>query len=351
MSNPLIPTTINGIIHAFSVYTRANELNVATRTLFIWDYLITFDREVGYFWGKRLSVVSLLFFVNRYVNLFAVIIELFLQARFNTLQVSIKFVLYHFVFAPLTFNMIINRGSLISFFLGSFIERVHRSCKILTRLDEALILCSLLVIAAFVTLRIYATWTRDWRPALPVLILALAPFGSMVYLYSHATPILAPKFIGGCAMTLRLNTRPRLVTLLLRDGSIYFSLLLLMNVTQLGLSTKIQANVASPYFVPPITSILMSRFLLNLRRVHLSPSDPDLPNSISSSGQFTSIGAKEVVSTVQFSTAFLGNMAAPLHYSLSSSTTGSRSSAEIWDEPLLAGLVPVEVDHELEVIA
>ncbi|KAL4253657.1 hypothetical protein ABKN59_003739 [Abortiporus biennis] len=152
-------------------------------------------------------------------------------------------------------------------------------------------------------------------------------------------------------MTLRLNTRPRLVTLLLRDGSIYFSLLLLMNVTQLGLSTKIQANVASPYFVPPITSILMSRFLLNLRRVHLSPSDPDLPNSISSSGQFTSIGAKEVVSTVQFSTAFLGNMAAPLHYSLSSSTTGSRSSAEIWDEPLLAGLVPVEVDHELEVIA
>ncbi|KAI0795661.1 hypothetical protein C8Q75DRAFT_712084, partial [Abortiporus biennis] len=198
--------------------------------LFIWDYLITFDREVGYFWGERLSVVSLLFFVNRYVNLFAVIIELFLQARFNTFQV------------------------------------IHRSCKILTRLDEALILCSLLVIAAFVTLRIYATWTRDWRPALPVLILALAPFGSM-YLYSHATPILAPKFIGGCAvrlnvstptfrrhvtpiplyypcrsctlaydvlvlvftliktlrirqMTLRLNTRPRLVTLLLRDGKI-----------------------------------------------------------------------------------------------------------------------------------
>ncbi|RPD73243.1 hypothetical protein L226DRAFT_105901 [Lentinus tigrinus ALCF2SS1-7] len=42
---------------------------LATGVLFIYDALITFDREVLYFWTARWTGASLLFVVNRYISM------------------------------------------------------------------------------------------------------------------------------------------------------------------------------------------------------------------------------------------------------------------------------------------
>ena len=50
----------------------ANYFSVA---LYIYDYAITFSREVDLFWGRRFTGASLLFLLNRYLNLAHMVVE------------------------------------------------------------------------------------------------------------------------------------------------------------------------------------------------------------------------------------------------------------------------------------
>ncbi|OAX31157.1 hypothetical protein K503DRAFT_806319 [Rhizopogon vinicolor AM-OR11-026] len=53
----------------------ARRLGVAAATIFIWDFVITFDDEVSILWGTRWSTSRTLFFINRYYSLAAIIIS------------------------------------------------------------------------------------------------------------------------------------------------------------------------------------------------------------------------------------------------------------------------------------
>ncbi|KAH9919982.1 uncharacterized protein BXZ73DRAFT_52336, partial [Epithele typhae] len=104
--------------------------------LYVFDYIITFDREVDFVWGKPLGLSSVLFLLNRYSNLFLAITETFNRGSFHTVEVIC-------------------------------------SCAANIRLNQLFLIFTFLVVTFFATLRVYASWARDWRPALPVLILGL----------------------------------------------------------------------------------------------------------------------------------------------------------------------------------
>ncbi|TCD64638.1 hypothetical protein EIP91_003840 [Steccherinum ochraceum] len=138
-------------------------------------------------------------------------------------------------------------------------------------------------------------------------------------------------------MTLKMNTS--LGGLLLRDGSIYFALLLVLNVF-LALEHS-ALNAASGAMADVIVSILISRFILNLRRVYFALEDE------------TDQGIK--FSTVRFARTLTGNLGAPLEFASSSRSTPSWRSSTGWEdfpsdlesereeeaeEPILAGLSP-----------
>lgn len=59
--------------------------------LLLYDYLVTLDREVQLIWGHQLSITSVLFMANRYLNIIIAILELFQQGKFNTNQVFLFF--------------------------------------------------------------------------------------------------------------------------------------------------------------------------------------------------------------------------------------------------------------------
>jgi len=64
-----------------------------------------------------------------------------------------------------------------------------------------------------------------------------------------------------------------LLTLLVRDGTLYFGTLLLMNCVQIALwVTNIFPHFAT--FIQPVSSIVVSRFILTLRKIYLSSSRP-----------------------------------------------------------------------------
>ncbi|OBZ67360.1 hypothetical protein A0H81_12679 [Grifola frondosa] len=55
-------------VQAYGQYIGQTYVSTAARTLTIFDYLLTFDVEVQCIWNAPFSGVTLLFFVNRYIN-------------------------------------------------------------------------------------------------------------------------------------------------------------------------------------------------------------------------------------------------------------------------------------------
>ncbi|RPD79339.1 hypothetical protein L226DRAFT_455307, partial [Lentinus tigrinus ALCF2SS1-7] len=142
--------------------------SVAARALFLWDYFVTLDREIEYVWGQKLSAASVLFISNRYVNLLITILELIEQAPFQTPERSVR-------------------------------------CPPVVRVLQSLLILASFIVAIFVTLRVYATWSRDWRPALPILALALLTPAANLYIDIIGTPIPAPRPSVGCAIQTNID--------------------------------------------------------------------------------------------------------------------------------------------------
>lgn len=331
------------IVSTYSVFQETQYCSIAARALFIWDYFITLDQEIQYIWRRRLSAVTCLFLLNRYVNFLVAILEILEQASFQTQQ----------------------------------------SCGPYIRVLQSLLFFTLLIDAAFPALRIYATWCRDWRPAIPILILSLVSPILTLYYYINSVTTVAPPPYGGCAIDLRISSdaynkiiytnracttasdflmvvftiarslgvrnavkkfsmNPDIVTLLLRDGSIYFAVLFVLNIAQIIVSAEQAGNNELTFFLSPVTSILISRFLLSLREIH--PSDLRERQSTGSAVLSTQISA------VPVSSQFIGSLGTPLWYT-DSSTDDSQIDQKLGlpifvREPLMAGLVPHDRNDE-----
>jgi len=91
----------------------------------------------------------------------------------------------------------------------------------------------------------------------------------------------------------------RLSVLLLRDGTVYFMILLILNILQIiAWATKLFSTVAYPAQIA--TSMLISRFLLNLRQGN--DASADLPTNQTSIGDMA------------FASRIVGNIGAELDY-------------------------------------
>ncbi|KAI0711554.1 hypothetical protein C8Q76DRAFT_785329 [Earliella scabrosa] len=331
------------VIRNYGLFVRGQYFTVAARALFLWDYFVTLDREIEYVWGSRFSAATALFLLNRYLNLVITILELIVQAPFLTPQ----------------------------------------SCPPLVRVLQSLLIFATFIVALFFTLRVYATWSRDWRPALPILVLALVTPAANLYMDIVGTPIPAPRPSVGCAIrtniepavysmfviveratttaydflillftlmktaqvrkaALSLDLHPSIMTLLLRDGTAYFLLLFVMNIGQIIVASQVPGTNWIAFFASPLTSILITRFLLNLRQV------ARVADRLSPSGETSSPVISTQFPSVQLSTGLLGNLGAPLRSAYDSTDDHTEADGEFEDklvyvdEPLLAGLVQVD---------
>ncbi|CCM05474.1 uncharacterized protein FIBRA_07695 [Fibroporia radiculosa] len=103
--------------------------------------------------------------------------------------------------------------------------------------------------------------------------------------------------------------------LILRDGTIYFLILLLFNIMQvITVEPAVSGSYYTDYvvgFLAPIQSILISRFILNLRRVFDSSTDGyDDLYSRKSFSYMSTLHAH----TIEFASNVIGNMGAPLDH-------------------------------------
>lgn len=73
-----------------------NLLTVILLAALYYDYLLTLDDEVAFYWGRRRGFISYLFYFNRYVSLVGV---LFFPVH-NLFSLTNKVSLFVFLFRP-----------------------------------------------------------------------------------------------------------------------------------------------------------------------------------------------------------------------------------------------------------
>ncbi|KZT02219.1 uncharacterized protein LAESUDRAFT_730386 [Laetiporus sulphureus 93-53] len=271
--------------------------------LTFYEYIVTFPQEVHVIWGARLTTVTVIFAINRYL--------LIVQGVSNALNV----IWWH---TPLLIDC--------------------RSCNAVTVLNEVTTVVLQAVTASFAAFRTYAISGHQVVPALLVLLLGLAQLGGY-YIFGYAEmsyafvthvgsypvcewnrhesrAILNISFLPAVCLAVsdlivvlvtwyktfrlaievrKLRFKGSIATMLMRDGTLHF------------MYDQYPTSVAS--FLLPITSILVSRFILNLRQVSLGSvgldtisnstlDTPDLPSRLvgnfGAELQDTSLGFEDI---------------------------------------------------------
>ncbi|EIW77319.1 hypothetical protein CONPUDRAFT_84441, partial [Coniophora puteana RWD-64-598 SS2] len=272
-------------------------------TMMIYDFLLTFSLEYDRVWTKReraLSLVHVLFFMNRYLSIIVRVPMVIASSWPGT---------------PLT---------------------AHVRCIDLRTYNQLSVAVMQAVIGVLMILRVYALYQRDRRVLYSLLVVVAFAVGISVWgLNSQHRPVIqeAVGANGGCAVVLsdaqairlmaawcgsvfadvvffvfvlwkalRVRGRHRsLMNILIRDGAMYFLCITLVNITNIMLLLLSPPEIKgiSGEFVNAISSILMTRLVLNLRS----------PKLVASTARTATNGTAEdetpVVTTITGSSLFL----------------------------------------------
>ncbi|KAJ7624243.1 hypothetical protein DFH06DRAFT_1230052 [Mycena polygramma] len=272
--------------------------NLISFTLLYYEFFITFGAEVSRFWGLPATAINVLFFLNRYGMLFGTIPVVF-QYFWTTESTPHKLVIcgylhsYHEYFAVVTQIII---GVMLILRTYALYERNRRVLALMVVISAGVI-----AVGAWSVIAGPGGKDGDEVPPLNIYI------GCSVAIPTSSAVGLAAAWAGmGCfditifLLTLyRALSRQRargldLVTVLLRDGSIYFGVIVAANLANI-----LTFVLAGPYtrglpttFTNVISSVMISRLMLNLR-------DPALSTM---SGRLTASGSATLTGDGMFST-------------------------------------------------
>ncbi|KAJ6631865.1 hypothetical protein B0H10DRAFT_1062 [Mycena sp. CBHHK59/15] len=205
-------------------------------TILLYDYILTFEREVTRYWGTRLTWGSFFFYLNRYYSLFGtipIIAEYLLTTTDpERIPLCIKLQSYHQYFALLSQVLVA-------------VMLLMRTYALYDRNKTILVFQIIVTLAAFV----FALWTLTTghsNNTLPDYVKKIGcPIAS-----THAKSLrLAAAWSGMLVFDVMIFSltvfkalkytarRGSLLTVLVRDGSVYFGLMILSNACNIGTYT------------------------------------------------------------------------------------------------------------------
>ncbi|KAK7688670.1 hypothetical protein QCA50_008208 [Cerrena zonata] len=299
-----------------------------------YDTVLSLEQEVSCIWRRRFSVVTLLYIIVRYGALLAM--------------------------ALLTLDNLLLVGTVP---VCRAFNIMHYACDVIHVSGVAGLNC----------LRVWAICQKKWAPVILVFILSIFTPCNNIYSYSRPQDfvVIRSKPFRGCwsvplvshyiyctylsstdlailvftfvetADIIRtsrdLHVKTNVATLLVRNGSFQFVILLLLNLLSvildaLSLAVPLGKSSNTTYFIyinEGLTSIILAHFLLDLRSVYLKNGQLDADSSI------------------QFSESILANMGASLNDAWVGDVMNRDSESEtvLSDKPLSVGLLDSDIDH------
>ncbi|RPD68577.1 hypothetical protein L226DRAFT_540583 [Lentinus tigrinus ALCF2SS1-7] len=270
-------TDASAIAAVFSELYTGEYCNAAACVLFIYEVCITLDREVACFWTPKQSKsgARLLFLANKWIGVIVSALTFAQMASFSSDKSCTAFTMVGAIFPGLQFIP----GAVFSALRGYVLSRSK---------PIALLILVLSLTPLGVNMVQYGYNLQG---------VLFPPFGcavtdettasiQMKFLYISRVPLIVADALLICVTWSKLSSRDvlrgisrskrlSLSDVLLRDGTIYFIVLFVMNILHLSLSLAalaIGADGASnvSIFTAPITAILISRFLLQLQELRSS---------------------------------------------------------------------------------
>ncbi|KAL4245467.1 hypothetical protein ABKN59_007976 [Abortiporus biennis] len=271
------------------------------------EYCLTFDREVEHIWKKRHNLLSIIFVVNRYTVLIGALGATFSQFVLYTRLVSVTMLI------KMKTNMLIRHAC-------------RGRCLGLIFTVSGSIICSEAALISFFVIRTWAIWGRHPLPLLVLTPLGLgvivldallnfslgfrgisnlqSPYGGCIIVptfsgdlgnkrtryivdFQDAAASLSITFsflvlTGTLAKTLvlkraadRVGIKGNLISLLIRDGSVYLCLTLIVDILQPVLFNIGGKDTSLSIIAGPVTwfrPIVISRMILDLKNINKIPS-------------------------------------------------------------------------------
>ncbi|TFK82550.1 hypothetical protein K466DRAFT_603591 [Polyporus arcularius HHB13444] len=235
--------------------------SISTCAFFIYEFIITFDREVELFWKGRATGASILFLFNRYLPL---ITQLLYLAEYTTATISAE-------------HMEVGIARLTS--------ANYHSCALFVKADGVIVLAQYFP-WAFIIISRTCLITAD-------IILVVVTWTTL------------PR------RTVDLSFKGRTFAgVLLRDGIAYFLVLLTMNVLHMAFSLgSILSNAdisEITVFTEPVTAVLVSRFLIDLQEANRKAVDQTSLVNPSST-----LSANDTLHFANFANSFGASIAVP----------------------------------------
>ncbi|KAJ7646280.1 hypothetical protein DFH06DRAFT_1300641 [Mycena polygramma] len=270
-------------------------------TVLVYEYLLTLQREISAFWGLRLTWGSFFFYLNRYATLFG------------------------------------NIPILVQYFSTTTDPDKLPVCRVFRAYHQYFALLSQVLVAIILIMRTYALYERDRRILSSTILGTLGAFVFAVYILLTGNNLdsLSPQLETiGCplatshskslrlaaawssmllfdvtifALTLfkALRARARhggLLAILLRDGTIYFALMVVTNACNIGTYTMGNAFTrgSATTVTNVVSSITISRLMFNLR-------DPNIRRPQSSRTQTTTMDDPAISTISPYATEYTLN--------------------------------------------
>ncbi|KAJ3489253.1 hypothetical protein NLI96_g2240 [Meripilus lineatus] len=269
--------------------TFANCCGIAATTLLYFDCIITFEDEIKYIWQRKFTGATVVCCINRYVTLayrtLMIIQILPWHDQPKATGLRYYYTIIRIVIPPPPFT-----GCAVS------VDLTTPVATFFTLMNEVVSIFGRAHAIFYDALVLVLTWIKT--------------------IWIKRT-------------CLKLGVKASLTTLLLRDGTIYFLLLLMLNVCNV-VAIRFGRFGALPAITEVITSILISRFIINLREVYICGDRDNTTLPIST--KFTS---------VRFADNIVGNLGAPLGSKeestnfLTFSTTHDGPAGNISNDPLM----------------
>ncbi|EKM50273.1 uncharacterized protein PHACADRAFT_201113 [Phanerochaete carnosa HHB-10118-sp] len=284
------------LVQAYSRFATGDYITIAASCLAIYEFLVTIGDEIKIVWKRPITVRAVLLGSVRWCMLLAAILnfQLTLSSPKCLLQdcappdilywvlVLVQF-LQAALFSALRVFAIWNRSyvwSLVVFVLSivSFVTNLNDAA--MTKYE--LVMYPLTGISCIEESQLSAR-AYDIRAFRVVYITR----GSLILADAIVLVLTWIKTFGHWMNARRLNMRVSLATCLLRDGTIYFIVLLAINMTQLlTFNFSAEASLVGP-LVTTLPPLLISRFMINLRAAGSPMSDHSVHISDQQQGQPT----------------------------------------------------------------
>ncbi|KAI0631153.1 hypothetical protein C8Q77DRAFT_1159851 [Trametes polyzona] len=266
---------------------------IAATALFCFDYFLTFGGEVELVWRRGFSTSAVLFYAVRYPALFSTVFVILDMTPFK---------------GQSDWGYVVPKVSTAGETYGPEHHPPHRGWWWVPTCNMTAIFTPTEELPVFSSLRVYALWDRNrWVPA-AALLLGMANPAISIYTFVLMKPVWFTFPTAGCgfdssipdvayenfrswmigarlssviadvlvlvatwtrtwpmrAEASRFKFTATFAAILMRNGTLYFVVLLLTNIVGLGLSRRIELIEPMSTWIAILTAILTSRFILDL---------------------------------------------------------------------------------------